>query len=103
LYASDDENLRKMMANPPRKWSSRIRRCLQKWQVTTAVRNATDCCASSALVTGALRLLRSGLVLVHVAFSQDHPVDRERLCPRTREPSRRRGYLYSYCPRIQHR
>lgn len=31
----------------------------------------------------ATRSLRVGLVLIHVAFSQDHPVSARRICPRT--------------------
>lgn len=58
IYANDEKKLCKI-----RKFSSQVRDenlavPALKWQVTTAVRNMTDCRVSSALVTGASRSAR---------------------------------------------
>jgi len=64
-----------------RKRSGRIRRCSQKWQVTTAVRNATERRASSAPVTAASRSARYDPVSSSLHLART--TLRIRVCPRT--------------------
>jgi len=65
----------------PGERSGRIRRCLQRWQVTTAVRNATERRASSAPVTVASRSARYDPVSSSLHLART--TLRIRVCPRT--------------------
>ena len=48
----------------------------------------------------ATRSLRAGLVLIRVAFSQDHPVSARRICPRTRGPLPTRIFIQPLSPNL---
>lgn len=86
----------------------RIRRRLLKRRVTSAVRNATDSCASGALANGRFANALVALpvrvhVRAHVAFSRDHRVctyPRMRVCPRTRGRGGEGGTIVSSLPWI---